>query len=146
VSLVEVLIAAALTLSVMGGVLAALASAQAAFVSQSDAADVRQRMRVGVDAITRDLLVAADAFPFPGGILIVSGSRQDTYYARAGTLRHDDGEGTDLPVVDGVRDVVFERVGERRVQVRLRMQGPSWPAPDTEIIFDEAPRNRGPGG
>ena len=76
VSLVEVLVATALTMSVMAGVLAALGPAQAAFVSQSDAADARQRMRVAVDAIRRDLLAGTEALPFAGGILIVSASGQ----------------------------------------------------------------------
>ena len=140
-SLIEILVATALTVSVMGGVLAALGPAQAAFVSQSDAADARQRMRVGVEAIRRDLLVATDALPFAGGILIVSGAREDTYYTKAGTLRHDDGMGTDLPVVDGVSDVVFERVSGRRIQVRLRMQRTRWAPAEAEIVFDVTLRN-----
>jgi hypothetical protein len=139
VSLGEVLVASAVTMSVMAGVVAALGSAQAAFVAQSEAADLRQRVRVGLDAITRDLLAATEALPFPGGILIVSGSRQGTYYTRAGTLRRDDGDGTDLPVVDGVREVEFEWVG-KRVRARLRMLG-TRRARDTEIVFEVGPRN-----
>ena len=134
------LVAATLTISVMAGVLSALGPAQAAFVSQSEAADVAQRLRVVVDALTRDLLPATEAMPFAGGILILSGPRQHTYYTRHGVLRHDDGEGTDLPVVDGVSDVMFERVG-RRIQIRLRMQRTPWSAGEVEITFDVAPRN-----
>ncbi len=144
-SLVEVLVATTLTTAVMGGVLAALGSAQATFLWQSESADLRQRARVGVDALTRDLLMATEALPFPGGILIVSGPQQHTYYVRAGTLRHDDGQGTDLPVVDDVAEMAFEAAGEGRIRVRLRMRSTPRSARDAEIVFDVAPRNMGHG-
>jgi hypothetical protein len=92
VSVVEVLVATAVTTSVMGGVLAALGPAHATFVALADAGDVRQRLRAGVEAISRDLLAATEALPFPGGILIVSGPVQHTYYAKSGALRVDDGQ------------------------------------------------------
>ena len=145
-SLVEALVAAGVTTSVMAGVLAALGPAHATFVALVDAGDVRQRLRVGVEALSRDLLAADEALPFPGGILIVSGPEQHTYYAKSGSLRVDDGEGTDLPVVDGVSSVEFERVGERRIRVRLRMKGARRPARDVALVFDIAPRNMGGGG
>jgi hypothetical protein len=140
------LVATALMTIVAGGVVETLASAQAGFRSQSASADVRQRLRVGVEAITRDLLTATAALPFPGGILIVSGPVQHTYYVRAGTLRHDDGHGTDLPVLDDVAGVVFERVGERRVRVRLELRSTQRTAPDAVAVFDVAPRNMNRGG
>jgi hypothetical protein len=143
-TLVELLVATTLTMTVMGGVLAALGPAQAAFVSQADAADVRQRLRFACEAVTRDLLAATEALPFPGGILIVSGPAQRTYYARSGTLRVDDGRGNDLPVVDGVAEVAFERV-EERVRVRLRMMVAGAAARDASLVFDVAPRNIGRG-
>jgi hypothetical protein len=139
------LVAMAVTTTVVGGVVGTLASAQAQFVLQSASADVRQRLRVGVDAISRDLLTATAALPFPGGILIVSGPVQHTYYVRAGTLRHDDGRGTDLPVLDDVAEVAFERVGERRVRVRLEMRSTWQTAHDAAIVFDVSPRNMGGG-
>ena len=145
-SLVEVLVATALTTSVMAGVLATLGPAHATFVALVDAGDVRQRLRVGVEAVTRDLLVATEALPFPGGILIVSGPVQQTYYAKSGALRVDDGRGTDLPVVDGVSDVAFESVGERRIRVRFRMRATRPSARDVELVFDVAPRNMDCGG
>ncbi|HEY6362425.1 MAG TPA: hypothetical protein VIX63_15035 [Vicinamibacterales bacterium] len=145
-SLVEMLVATTLTTTVVGGVLGTLASAQMEFVSQSSSADVRQRLRVGVDAIRRDLLPATAALPFPGGILIVSGPAQHTYYVRAGTLRHDDGRGTDLPVLDDVAAMEFEAVGERRIRVRLEIRSTWKTARDAAIVFDVAPRNLGRGG
>jgi hypothetical protein len=144
-SLVELLVATTLTTTVMAGVLAAIGSAQAAFVAHSETVDARQRLRVGIEAITRDLLVANEALPFAGGILIVSGSEQRTYYARSGTLREADGRGTDLPVLDGVADVAFDRVGDR-IRVRLRLRATMPLARDAEIVFDVAPRNMSGGG
>ena len=140
-SLVELLVATTLTTTVVGGVLATVASAQAEFVSQSELADVRQRLRVGFDTFTADLLTATEALPFPGGILIVSGPEQRTYYVRAGTLRRDDGRGVDLPVLDDVAAMVCERVGERRIRVRLAMRSTWRTARDAAIVFDVAPRN-----
>ncbi len=144
-SFVEVLVATTLTTTVMGGVLAALGSSQAAFVSYSETADVRQRLRVGIEAITRDLRVATDALPFPGGILIVSGPEQLTYYVKSGTLREDDGRGNDVPVLDGVAEAAFDRVGER-IRVRLRLTATRPLARGAEIVVDVAPRNSGGGG
>jgi hypothetical protein len=146
VSLVEVLVATTLTTSVMAGVLAALGPAHATFIELADAGDVRQRLRVGVDAVSRDLLAADEALPFAGGILVVSGPGQHTYYVKARTLRVDDGRGTDLPVVDGISDVAFERVGERRVRVRLKTKATRPSGRDVELVFDVAPRNMGGGG
>jgi hypothetical protein len=144
-SLVEVLVATTVTTTAMAGVLAALGSSQAAFMSYSEAADVRQRLRAGLEAVTRDLLEASEALPFPGGILVVSGLRQQTYYAKSGTLRVDDGRGTDVPVLDGVAEVAFDRVGER-IRVRLRLKATRPLAPGAEIAFDVAPRNMSGGG
>jgi hypothetical protein len=146
VSLVEVLVATTLTTTVMAGVLAALGPAHATFIELADAGDVRQRLRLGVEAVSRDLLAASEALPFPGGILIVSGSVQHTYYVRSSILRVDDGRGTDLPVVDGVSDVAFESVGERRIRVRLKMTTTRPSGRDLELVFDVAPRNMGGGG
>ena len=144
-SLIEVLVATSVTTSVMAGVLAALGPAHATFVALADAGDVRQRLRVGVEAVSRDLLAATEALPFPGGILIVSGPMERTYYAKSGVLRVDDGRGTDLPVVDGVSEVAFERVGER-IRVRMRMKAARPAIRAAELVFDVAPRNLGSGG
>ena len=140
------LVAAALTTTVAGGVVATVASAQAEFVSQSESADVRQRLRVGFDTLAADLLTATEALPFPGGILIVSGPEQRTYYVRTGTLRRDDGKGADLPVLDDVAGMVSERLGERRIRVRLEMRSTWRTARDAAIVFDVAPRNINRGG
>lgn len=57
-SLVELLLAALITLIVIGGAFELAGPAQRMFQSQPEASDVQQRTRVAVDAIRRDLLMA----------------------------------------------------------------------------------------
>ena len=139
-SVIELLIAAMVTSVVSAGVLGAVAGGQRAFTTQAEAADVRQRLRVGVDALTRDLMLATDLVAAPGGITIVQGAVRHTYYrdAVASQLRHDDGQGTDLPVVDQVTELTFaeEAVagGGRRVRVSLAVGR-------VAAVFAVAPRN-----
>jgi hypothetical protein len=57
-SLVELLLASLITLVVVGGGFALAAPAQRMFQAQPEAADMQQRMRVAVDALRRDLIMA----------------------------------------------------------------------------------------
>lgn len=57
-SLVELLLASAITLIVIGGVFQLAAPAQRMFQVQPEAADMQQRMRVAVDVLRRDLVMA----------------------------------------------------------------------------------------
>jgi len=57
-SLVELLLAAVVTLVVVGGALALAAPAQRLFQAQPEAADMQQRARVAVDTLRRDLVMA----------------------------------------------------------------------------------------
>lgn len=57
-SLVELLLAALITVIVVGGAFALAAPAQRMFQAQPEAADMQQRMRVAVDALRRDLVMA----------------------------------------------------------------------------------------
>jgi len=57
-SLVELLLASLITLVVVGGGFALAAPAQRMFQAQPEAADMQQRMRVAVDALRRDLVMA----------------------------------------------------------------------------------------
>jgi len=54
-SLVEALVATAIMASVAAGVLSVLNPARGVFSTQSEAADMQQRLRTGVDTLTRDL-------------------------------------------------------------------------------------------
>jgi hypothetical protein len=57
-SLVEVLLAASITLALIAGALRLAAAAQRLFQSQPESADVQQRARVAIDALRRDLVMA----------------------------------------------------------------------------------------
>lgn len=57
-SLVEVLVALTISVLVTSAVFAMLAPADGAFQTQPERADVEQRLRAAVDAVTRDLVVA----------------------------------------------------------------------------------------
>jgi hypothetical protein len=57
-TLVEVLLAALITLTVAGVAFEFLAPAHRAFQSQPEQSDLQQRLRVSVDTLTRDLVMA----------------------------------------------------------------------------------------
>jgi prepilin-type N-terminal cleavage/methylation domain-containing protein len=64
-SLVELLLASAVTLIVVGGALGLIGPAQRIFQAQPEASDVQQRVRVGIETLRRDLLMAG-AGPYAG--------------------------------------------------------------------------------
>lgn len=144
-TLTETIIAAALMMTVTGGVFTLLSPAQGTFQAQVDAADRLQRLRVGVEALAQDLFMAEAVWSGGPGIigLRYTGAGGEaitrTYYLRAGSLLRGDGSQVDLPVVDRVTGLSFQYVaGEtpciRRIRVWLRVQ-------DEEIWFDVTPRN-----
>ncbi len=57
-SLLEVVIATALTTALVAGVFALVQTSQSAFATEPEAADVQQRLRVAVDTLRRDLATA----------------------------------------------------------------------------------------
>ena len=65
-SVVELTVALALTLTVVGAVAAIVNPARSAFAAQSEAVDVQQRLRVGVEALTRELIAAGAGSPVGG--------------------------------------------------------------------------------
>jgi len=64
-TLVEALVATAIVVLLTAGVLSALNPARGVFKKQPEVADMQQRLRTGVDALTRDL-VSAGAGPYSG--------------------------------------------------------------------------------
>jgi hypothetical protein len=118
-TLVEMLVSSALTAAVMAAVLAALGPAQAAFMSQSQRADARQRLRAIGETFTREVMTASAVLPFGRGgvagdaITLVQGASRRVYYLRDdGQVRYFDGRDSDLPVVDGVSALSFEYIGD----------------------------------
>ena len=65
----ELLIASAITLTLMGTVLGVTASLQRIFDTQPEYADMHQRMRAAIDALAKDLLAAAPpVMPYRAGL------------------------------------------------------------------------------
>jgi Tfp pilus assembly protein PilW len=57
-SLLEVIVAMGLTMAVTAGIFATMHPAHGAFMTEPEIADMQQRLRVAVDTLTRDLMVA----------------------------------------------------------------------------------------
>lgn len=146
-TLTETLIASALMMTVTGAVFGLVSKAEGTFQAQPEVADMEQRLRVAVDALTRDLLMASAVLPYRAGpvnpdppgsvyddrITIELTSPLDTtpssrtYYLRRSdhTLMQYDGDRTELPVVDHVVKLAFEHLGApsaRLVRVTLRVE------------------------
>jgi hypothetical protein len=146
-TLIETLLAVGLMAAVTAAVFTIVAPAQGTFQAQPEIADMEQRLRVGVDALTRDLLMASSVVPrrvgpvhpdpsealFDDRISIITATPLDaepssrTYYLRRedATLMQYDGDRTDSPVVDHVVGLTFEHLGypdTRRVHVTLRVE------------------------
>ena len=131
----ELLIASAITLTLMGTVLGLTAPLQRMFETQPEYADMHQRLRAAIDALAKDLLAAAPpvmpyraglrkddpsagVFYRPDAITLVPmpwdlGGGAHTYYLKSDPLtgtgqlmRYDGGE-TDLPLTDHVAGLAF---------------------------------------
>jgi hypothetical protein len=128
------LVAAAVTLAVMGGVLGVIRPAQATLLSQSDAQDASQRLRVVFEVLSRDLLAATLVLPSHEGqqtsdaIAIRQGPERHAYYLDRGAsqIRHVDAGLTDLPVVDGIGHLAFEFVGEAGPIAAVTLEDGPW--------------------
>src|SRR5258706_8839736 len=57
-TIVELLISTAITMAVVAAIFALLNPAQGMFAAQPEAMEMQQRLRVGLDALTRDLMMA----------------------------------------------------------------------------------------
>ena len=127
-TIIDILVATAVMLAVLGGVFGMLGPAQAPSQAQPETSDVHQRLRVAVDAISRDLMMAGSGMPEAVPALMpdrhaitavyvpwgASASASHTYYLKndpasgAPQLMHYDGKVTDSPVVDHVVKLEFE--------------------------------------
>jgi hypothetical protein len=138
-SLPELLIAAAISTSVMGVVFTTIPPLQDTFATAQEAADVQQRLRVAVDALMRDLRAAHGVRPYrigrtgndtaagvyfrPDTVSIVlpptaddaGASATRTYYVAAtdgvSQLMQYNGEEGDFPLVDDVVSLGFDYIG-----------------------------------
>ena len=152
----ELLVATAITMALMATIVGVMNPVQGMFDAQPELSDVQQRLRIGVDALTKDLLMAGvPVRPYRAGqrhshpdsgifyrhdtITLVSVPWEDaaisshTYYLRSepatGTfqLMHYDGAETDLPVVDHVVKLAFEYFDAAQIRLdRPTLQYGPW--------------------
>jgi hypothetical protein len=142
-TLVEVLVSGGLTVAIMGAVLGALIPAHELSVRQTDQADAVQRLRVGVDTLSREIREATQVAPAVGdvGLEVRHGPVRRVYYwaADAAQLRLVAEDGTDVPVLDAVDELRFE-CEERFVRVHL---GTRAGRERLRLTWDVAMRNTG---
>jgi hypothetical protein len=140
-SIVELLIASAMTMAVVGAILAVVNPAQLMFRAQGDAADLHQRLRATADTIGADVRAAIAVRPYrvgatrddaavgvyyrpdaltvlgvPSSPLSLDVDASRTYYLRSaapGTfqLMQYDGGLSDLPMLDHVVRLSFDYFG-----------------------------------
>lgn len=140
-SIVELLIATAMTMAVVGAILTVVSPAQLMFRAQADAADLHQRLRAAGDTMSADVRAAMAIRPYrvgatrddaaagvyyrpdtltvlgvPSSALSLDADASRTYYLRTaapGTLQlmQYDGGLSDLPMLDHVVRLSFDYFG-----------------------------------
>lgn len=128
-TLSEVMVSAAISLTVSGALFSMVDPVHGLVQAQPEAADIQQRVRVAVAALTRSILAARAVLPRrvgkvgpdpegafrPATIALVGDAGVETYYlernADGGSLRRYDGDVTDAPVADHVVALSFEFFG-----------------------------------
>ena len=168
-TLAEILVASAVTMSLGAGIVLVMHPAETTVRVEEDTMDIEQRLRFATDTLTRDLLAARTVLPYRIGSVapdppesfftdrvamtlvdpqtLVTASR--TYYIKHDTqqLMVYDGESSDLPVLDHVSDFVVQYLGTPAAShVRIAIQVESTVSSRTAanahrtIQFDVAPR------
>jgi len=162
----ELLIASAITLTLIGTVLGVTAPLQRVFDTQPEYADMHQRLRAAIDVLAKDLLAAAPpvmpyrtglrnadptvgVFYRPDAITLVPmpwdpGAGAHTYYlksdASAGTgqLMRYDGSESDLPLADHIGGLAFTYfdAGGAALAPEMFQDGPWFPDDNDVNRFD----------
>jgi len=160
-TLIELLVSTAITLGLMATLFGVTNPALGTFDAQPELSDMQQRLRIGVDVLAKDLLMAeVPVMPYrvgrrnpdpdlgiffrPDTVSLVSAWEgaavsSHTYYLRSDIaagefqLRHYDGAATDLPVVEHVVKLEFEYFGADRMRLDpSRLQDGPWYPDDTD--------------
>jgi hypothetical protein len=159
-TIVEMLIASAISVAVFGALLGVVDPVQTLLRAQGEAGDVHQRLRAAADTLMRDVRVAASVRPYRIGAvrddglagiyyrpdtIAVIGDTTTTYYLKPTTsqLMQYDGERSDLPMVDHVVRVAFDYFAPAstpgmplvRLDPAILMDGP-WSEDATHRRFD----------
>lgn len=149
-SLSETLISSGIMMAIAGSLFTLVEPAQRTFNGQLEAADALQRLRVGVETLSRDLRMADAVLPGEsGGIEIRLASpeaegtitrhyllRPDASSGPFQLVRRDGSESADVPVLDRVVMLQFEYLCEAAFRVRVTLG-----IADRQIRFDVVPRN-----
>jgi len=140
-SLVELIVALGLTLTVIAAIFELVEQSRRRFAAEPDIVDRQQRVRVAVETLSRDLLMARAVLPYrlsgptpdpPGTfkddevtIVTVRPAGEDdgvrAYYIRrdlasgVSRLMRAEGGGGDAPVADGVMSLSFAYFGDAAV-------------------------------
>jgi hypothetical protein len=164
VTLVELLIAVALAVSVLAGVFTAIRPAQLSFAAQQEAVDLQQRLRIAVETVTRDLRMAASVRPYRAGAIddgvppdvlfrpdaitihfpaLTTGDARRIYFLRADAegsrLMQSDGAAGAFPFLDDVVAVRFEYFGDPEPPREIAAADPV-PADDSvAVTYGPAP-------
>jgi hypothetical protein len=126
--MVEVLIASAISIAVLGAVLAVVNPVQTRLRAAGESGDLHQRLRAATDALMSDLRVARSVRPYRIGAvrddglagiyyrpdtIAVVGTATTTYYLKTDTsqLMEYDGGHSDLPLIDHVVRLAFDYFG-----------------------------------
>jgi len=122
---VELLVASAISVLVLGAVLAVVTPVQAVVRAQGDAGDMHQRLRAAADTLTNDVRLAISVRPYrigavrddglagvyyrPDAVAVI-GTAMTTYYWKRDTLQlmQYDGDRSDLPMIDHVVRLTFD--------------------------------------
>lgn len=127
-TIVELLIAAAISMAVVAAVLTTIGPLQTMLRAQEEAMDLHQRLRAAADTLAGDLRVASSVRPYRVGAvrddtaagvfyrpdtLAVIGDETRTYYLKPDTrqLMQYDGGHSDLPMIDHVVRLAFAYFG-----------------------------------
>jgi type II secretory pathway pseudopilin PulG len=127
-TMIEMLVATAISIAVLGAVLAIVRPVPMVLRTESERGDLHQRLRAATDALASSLRVclsvrpyrigavgddgAAGVFYRPDAIAVV-GDTTETYYLKPATrqLMRYDGDHSDLPVVDHVVELSVDYFG-----------------------------------
>ena len=132
-TIIEVVVAMAVLLTVTAGVFAAVQTSPSAVLVQSEMADMQQRIRVGVDAIMRDAINATTIRPcrwggpsedLPGtfrsdAVTFATAAATTTYWHRVDAAsdtyqltQWSGGTSNDVPVIDHLVGLQFTYFGD----------------------------------
>ena len=127
-TIVEVLVASAISIAVLGAIFAVVNPVQMLLRVQGDSGDLHQRLRAAADTLMSDLRLARSVRPYRIGAvrddglagmyyrpdtIAAVGDVMTTYYLKPDTsqLMQYDGGHSDLPMIDHVAGLAFDYFG-----------------------------------